>query len=219
MNEIKGNIEKIIKSINNKNISLAAVTKNSTIKDIKEAINSGVKIIGENRIQEAELKYNELKDFLREKRVEFHFIGHLQTNKVKKAVEIFDLIQSVDSLKLAEDINKRAKGINKVQRILIQVNIGEEPQKYGFKSSDLKEFLKIISSLKYLKVKGMMCITPYFEDKEKTRPYFKKMKKLFEGYKKDYNFKYLSMGMTNDYEIAIEEGSNMVRIGRGIFGK
>ncbi|MBN2421681.1 YggS family pyridoxal phosphate-dependent enzyme [Candidatus Woesearchaeota archaeon] len=214
MSLITNNLNKIFEKIQNKNVSLVTVTKTRSIDEIKEAINSGAKTIAENRVQEAAEKYARLRDFLKEKGTEFHLIGSLQTNKVKKAVEFADLIQSVDSLRLAKDINKRAGNINKIQNILIQVNIGDESQKSGCRFEETIELIKEISKLKNIEIQGLMCITPYFEDPEKTRPYFRKMKKLFDK----TNLTYLSMGMTHDYEIAIEEGSNMVRIGTGIFG-
>ncbi|MCM2325834.1 MAG: YggS family pyridoxal phosphate-dependent enzyme [Candidatus Woesearchaeota archaeon] len=235
-----------------KNIDVLAATKTRKIDEIKHIIGSGIKRIGENRIQEAEEKYCQLKDFLKENGVEFHFIGHLQKNKVKKAMQMFDVIQSIDSIGLAEEINKEAKKIDKVQEILIQVNIGEEPQKSGIKKEGLRKMLEDIFELKNIRVRGLMCIAPDFEDKEKTRPYFIEMKKLFEkskihlkqissgGFKgvlpiskkenkfssnvtsevsSDVNdFNILSMGMSEDYTIAIEEGSTMIRLGRALFG-
>ena len=131
MNSIQSNLQQIQNKIQNKNITLIAVTKTRSIEEIKKAINSGVKIIAENRVQEAFQKYYILKDFLKQNNIEFHFIGHLQRNKVKLSVQIFDLIQSVDSQKLANEINKHSLNINKIQRILLQVNIGNESQKSG----------------------------------------------------------------------------------------
>lgn len=207
---IKENIQKIISEIGS--VKLVVVTKSRTIEEIKQAIEAGAPIIAENRIQEAERKYSELKNFFKDKNVEFHFIGHLQTNKVKKAIEMFDLIQSIDSLKLAKEIDKRANQINKKQDVLIEVNIGKEPQKYGVLPENVIEFTNKIKQFENIKVKGLMCMPPFNKD---SRPYFKEMKKMFDK----LNLEILSMGMTNDYKIAIEEGSNMIRIGRGIFGE
>ena len=137
---IKVNVNKISQETNNVNI--VAVSKRKSVQLIKDAIDAGIKIIGENQIQEAQQKYNELKDYFKQNNVEFHFIGHLQTNKVKKAVLMFDLIQTVDSIKLANEINKRALKINKIQDILIQINIGNEIQKYGIKKEEIFDFLK-----------------------------------------------------------------------------
>ncbi|MBU0758661.1 MAG: YggS family pyridoxal phosphate-dependent enzyme [Nanoarchaeota archaeon] len=220
---IEENLEKIFAQINSKDVHLVAVSKRKPITDIKKAIISGIRNIGENRVQEAFDKYTELKDFLDQNKVKLHLIGHLQTNKAKKAVEIADLIHSVDSLKIANEINKKAAAIEKVQSILIQINIGKEEQKSGCKPDDLPALLKAISGLKNLKIKGLMCITPYFDDPEKTRPYFRKMRALFENIRQsdmpNVEMKYLSMGMTHDYLVAMEEGANMIRIGTGIFGE
>jgi hypothetical protein len=210
---IEGNIEKINALIDNAN--LVAVTKTRTIEEIREAINSGIKIIAENRIKEAEDKYNLLKDFLKKHNTEFHFIGHLQTNKAKKAVNMFNLIQSLDSLRLAEEIDKRAKSINKIQNVLVQVNIGKEEQKYGVMPEKTADFVNRVKQMKNIMVKGLMCMPPLLKDAENTRPYFRKMKAIFQK----QNLEILSMGMSNDYRIAVEEGSNMIRIGRAIFGK
>ena len=207
---IKTNVKKIKSEIGD--VSLVAVSKRKPVLDIKEAINSGIKIIGENKIQEAEEKYRQLKDLFEKNKVEFHFIGHLQTNKAKKAVEMFDLIQTVDSLKLAQEINKRAKQINKVQNVLIEINIGNEPQKQGINSDDVFEFIKNLKQFENINIKGLMCIHPF---RENPTPYFKKMKKLFDK----TPLKILSMGMSSDYLQAIKCGSNMVRIGNKIFGE
>ncbi len=210
---IKEKIKSILSEI--KEVKLVAVTKTRTIEEIKEAIDFGVKIIGENKIQEAERKYNFLRDYFQEKKVEFHFIGHLQTNKAKKAVEMFDLIQSIDSLKLAQGIDKRAKEINKVQNILIEVKIGKEEQKAGVLPENVFDFIESIKKLNNLKLLGLMCIPPFSEISEDSRPHFREMKGIFDKLKLEV----LSMGMTDDYRIAIEEGTNMIRIGRGIFGE
>ncbi len=193
-------------------VSLVAVSKSRNVDEIKQAITADVRIIGENRIQEAEQKYSELKNYFKDNNVEFHFIGHLQTNKVKKAIEIFDLIQTVDSLKLAKEIDKRAKLINKKQDVLIQINIGKEPQKYGVLPEETIDFVKQMRQFQNIKVKGLMCMPPFNEG---PKPYFKEMKILYDK----LNLEILSMGMSNDYKIAIEEGSNMIRIGTKIFGE
>lgn len=207
---IKTNIEKIKSEIGS--VKLVAVSKTKTVSDIKEAIVAGIKIIGENKIQEAELKYNELKLIFEKNNIEFHFIGHLQTNKVKKAVEMFDLIQTVDSLKSAKEIDKRAKEINKVQNILVQVNIGNEPQKYGILPEKALDFIKKLKQFENINVKGLMCIPPFGEN---PIAYFKKMKKIFE----DSKLEILSMGMSSDYLDAVKYESTMVRVGSKIFGK
>ncbi len=209
MNKIK-NMKKQIGQV-----LLVAVTKTRTIEEIKEVIEAGAEIIAESRIQEAEKKFIFLKEYLKEKNVEFHFIGKLQSNKIKKAVGMFDLIQSVDSLKLAQEIDKRAREIGKIQYVLIEINIGKEEQKSGILIENIPGLIKEIKKLGNLRLLGIMCVPPFSMDAEDSRPYFREMKKIFDTYK----MKILSMGMTNDYKIAIEEGSNMVRIGTGIFGE
>jgi len=194
------------------NVILLAATKGRSIEQIKEVIEAGVTIIGENYVQEAEGKFKELKG-----KVKFHFIGHLQTNKVKKAVEIFDMIQTIDSEKISVEVDKRCREINKRMPVLIEVNIGEEENKTGCMPDDVKELAEKIKNMKNLELKGIMTMAPYFEDAEKTRPYFKKTFKVFEEIRtKEVNI--LSMGMSDSYNIAIEEGANMVRIGTVIFG-
>ena len=204
-------------SRNPEKIKLVAVTKAAAIEQIKEAINAGVKIIGENKVQEAKEKYQILSAD-----IEWHLVGHLQTNKVKYAVEIFDLIHSVDSIKLAKEIDRRSLQFGKITNVLIEVNISGEKTKYGIKPEEVVPFLKEISEFPRVWIRGLMTIAPIVEDKEKARPYFRKLRELSKEIKskniKNVKMDYLSMGMTEDFEIAIEEGANMVRIGRGIFG-
>lgn len=202
---IKENITKIKNSIP-KNIVIVAVTKNRYGDDINKAISAGIKDIGENKVQEAQIKLPSIKG------VKKHFIGHLQKNKVKKAVELFDVIQSVDSLELARKIDKECSAINKKMEIMIQVNIGKELQKFGVMPEHALEFYREIRELKNIKITGLMCIAPNVHP-DNTRIYFKKMRELNNILK----LRHLSMGMSNDYKIAVEEGSNMVRIGREIF--
>jgi len=206
---IRENLEKIRKSIG-KNIEILAATKSRSTEEVEKAIDAGIKIIGENRSEGLVQRHHELKDL----DVKIHFIGHLQRNKVKDVVLIADMIQSLDSVKLAKKIDKEAAKIGKTQDVLIQINIGKEEQKYGILLEEVDEFVKKLKRMKNIKIKGFMCIAPYFTDPEKTRPYFRKMKGIFDK----YNFEILSIGMTNDYKIAVEEGSTMVRIGTGVFG-
>jgi len=223
---IKNNLEIINEKIkkaalktnrNPEEIKLVAVTKTATIEQIKEAISVGVKIIGENKVQEAKEKYQILSTD-----IEWHLVGHLQTNKVKYAIEIFDLIHSVDSIKLAKEIDKRSLQFGMITNVLVEVNVSGEETKYGIKPEEVEPFLEEISEFSRIKVRGLMTIAPIVEDKEEVRPYFRKLRKLFEKIKienmKNIRMDYLSMGMTEDFETAIEEGANMVRIGRGIFG-
>ncbi len=213
MNILK-NLDKVKNNLNLKT-KLVVVTKKCSIREINQSIFLGVTDIGENKIKEAKEKKEQITY-----PVKWHMIGHLQSNKVKEAVKIFDMIQSVDSLKLAIKIDHKCKSLNKTIAVLIQVNIGKEPQKHGIKPEEIIFFLKEISNLKNIKVLGLMAMTPFIEA-EKARPYFKEMKNLFNKVKKEkiqnIEMKYLSMGMTNDYEVAIEEGANMVRIGTAIF--
>lgn len=191
------------------NVKLVAVTKTRTIEEIKQVIDSGIKCIGENKVQEANQKF----PFLPE--VEKHMIGHLQRNKVKLAVELFDVIQSVDSVKLAKEIDKRCSAISKIMPILIEINVAMEESKQGININNAQSFIQEISQFNNIDVQGLMCMAPFIGS-EKTRPYFKKMKELFDSFG---DLKWLSMGMTNDYRLAIEEGSNMVRVGTAIFGE
>jgi len=213
---IEKNIKKIKKELP-ANITLIAATKTHSVDEIKQAIKAGIEIIGENYVQEAEKKFNELKG-----EVKFYCIGHLQANKVKKAVEIFDMIQTVDSVKIAKEIDKRCGDIGKVMPVLIEVNSGKEENKSGCMPEDVIDLIKEISSLENIKVKGLMTMAPYFEDAEKDRSYFKETKKIFDEIKKlnipNVKMEILSMGMTHSYKIAIEEGANMVRVGTKLFG-
>ena len=200
----------------NEEIILVAVTKNHGVSLMREAIDAGAKNIGENRVQEAAEKFQSLNrgEVIR------HLIGHLQTNKVKQAVKLFDLIQSVDSEHLAAALDKAAAQIGKVQDVLIQVNLAREPQKSGIPPEDLNSLIKLVDASKNLRLRGLMFIAPNFSDVEECRPLFKQMRKLFDELKTSReNFDFLSMGMTHDYKIAIEEGANVVRLGTAIFGE
>jgi len=208
---------------NPEKIRLVAVTKTVPAERIREAAASGISVIGESYIQEARNKY----DLLYGTPVSWHFIGHLQTNKAKYAVKIFDLIHSVDSVKLAQELDIQAKKINKVQNILIQINIGREETKSGINKEDIPDFIQEAARFQNISVKGLMVIPPFFDDPELVRPHFSslhilqgKIKNLLvsdpmQGVSMDE----LSMGMSGDFEAAIEEGSTLVRIGTAIFGE
>ena len=200
------------------NVVLIGVIKTIGIDKIKEAIISGLCNIGENKVQEALDKFTFLKDF----KLKWHFIGSLQTNKVKKALEIFDLIHSVDKFKLAEIIDKEAKKLSKIQDVLLQINISKEETKSGFFVEELMQILPEIAKLKNIKVKGLMAIGPNTNDDKFIRYCFSELRRLKEKINQEKYFindlNILSMGMTNDYKIAIEEGATMIRIGRAIFG-
>lgn len=217
---VQNNIQESINKRHNiisKDVLLVAVTKNHDINAMREAIDAGATVIGENRVQEAMQKHENL-----DRNVTWHLIGHLQTNKVKHAVKIFDMIESVDSIKLAEAINKEANKLDKVQKILVQVNLVKEASKTGVYLEDLDELLTAIDSMTNLKLMGLMFIAPIVENLEDVRPMFNQMYHLFTKVQKmplhHADIKYLSMGMTHDYQIAIEEGANIVRVGTAIFG-
>ncbi len=199
-------------------VELEAAAKTRTAAEIEEAIAAGVRIIGENYVQEALKAKEEVKLPAR-----WHLIGHLQKNKVKKAVQIFDMIETVDSYELAEEINKKCQKINKVMPILIEINSGKEPQKAGVMPEEAVDLIKRITKLPYVKIMGLMTMGPWLEDPEGLRPYFRLTKELFEEIKalnlSQVEMRYLSMGMSDSYKVAIEEGANLIRIGTKIFGE
>lgn len=200
-------------------VSLVSVSKTIAADKVRASIKAGVTILGENYIQEAREKINTLASYP----VSWHFIGHLQTNKAKYAVRLFDLIHTVDTHKLALALNKQAKKINKIQDILIQVSLGQESSKSGVYAQDTLKLIKTISSLENLSIKGLMTIPPFFNNPEKARSYFSALCELRNNIKKEglpnISMDELSMGMTGDFEVAIEEGATLVRIGTAIFGK
>jgi len=198
-------------------VELEAAAKGQPPEKIKEAIEAGVKIIGENYVQEALEAQKAIG-----RSVRWHFIGHLQKNKVKKAVEIFDLIETVDSLELALEIEKRAAAAGKVMPVLIEVNSGREPQKFGVWPEKVIDLACEIINLPHLRFMGLMTMGPFTGDPEEARPCFRETRLLFEELKKmnlpNCELRYLSMGMTDSYRVAIEEGANLIRIGTKIFG-
>jgi pyridoxal phosphate enzyme (YggS family) len=200
-------------------IRLVAVSKTIPKDIVREAIKEHVDILGENYIQEARDKINALSSYP----VSWHFIGHLQSNKAKYAVKLFDMIHTVDSLKLAHELNKQAKKINKIQKILIQVNIGMESTKSGVHEEDAQNLIKEISLFENLSINGLMTMPPFFNNPEKVRPYFSALRNLRDKIRneaiKNINMQELSMGMTGDFEVAIKEGATLVRIGTAIFGE
>ncbi|MCM8771398.1 MAG: YggS family pyridoxal phosphate-dependent enzyme [Candidatus Omnitrophica bacterium] len=203
-------------------ITIVAVSKGRSIEEIKEAIKAGISDIGENRIQEAVVKYNTLKMRRPEfGNISWHFVGHLQTNKVKEAVRIFDLIQSVDSQRLAAEINKQAAHIGKIQDILIEVKTSPEATKFGFMPEEVIAAIKEMNKLKNINIKGLMTIAPRVDEPEKARPYFRLLRELKDNITKALipltQPLILSMGMSDDFPIAIEEGADMLRLGRAIF--
>jgi pyridoxal phosphate enzyme (YggS family) len=199
-------------------IVLVCVTKEAGVKEASEAIQAGATDIGENRVQDAVAKYEALD---RRDGIRWHLIGHLQTNKVKKALRIFDMIHSVDSLRLAEEIQKEAEKISKMQSILIEVNVSGEAAKYGVSPESLEDLIKSIRGMKNLMLLGLMTMAPYSGNPEDARPHFRRLRELRDSLS-SYNcdnieMKHLSMGMSGDFEVAIEEGADIVRIGSAIF--
>jgi pyridoxal phosphate enzyme (YggS family) len=225
MKNICENIEFIKNTINSvKNasvdIELVAVTKTFSHQYVLEALNCGIKHIGESKIKEALPKFEQLGLSL--DGVMKHFIGHLQSNKAKKAVENFDLIHSLDSVSLAGDISRHASNRGKLQNCLIEVKVSKEITKTGVNPNDVEDFYKQCLSVSNILIKGLMFIAPYSVNPEDSRPYFKQVYNLFEKIRKSSGsskFDILSMGMSDDYKVAVEEGATMVRIGSAIFGK
>ncbi|MBT3311905.1 MAG: YggS family pyridoxal phosphate-dependent enzyme [Desulfobacterales bacterium] len=204
---------------NPEEIKVVAVSKTMPIEKVKEAINAGAVIFGENYIQESREKITELSAYP----VSWHFIGHLQSNKAKYAVKYFDVIHTVDSLKLAAIINREAVKIGKVQDILIQVNTGMESSKSGTLSDETLDLVKKISVFTNLRIDGLMTIPPLYNEPERVAPYFSMLRELRDSIKSEnisnVYMDELSMGMTGDFEVAIKEGATIVRIGTAIFGK
>ncbi|MDR1417565.1 MAG: YggS family pyridoxal phosphate-dependent enzyme [Endomicrobium sp.] len=201
-------------------VDLVVVTKTFAYSFVLEALKCGIKHIGESKVQEALAKFEQIGHTL--VGTTKHFIGHLQSNKAKKVVEVFDLIHSLDSTKLAYDINRHAKSINKIQDCLIEVKFSKETSKKGVSPGFAIDFYKECKNLSNINIKGLMLIVPYSDSPSDSRSYFKQAYNLFKYIQEsfaDNNFKILSMGMSNDYKIAIEEGSTMVRIGAAIFGE
>lgn len=214
---IKENILKILGELP-EGVELEAACKARMPEEIMEAIDAGVTIIGENYVQEAEKAFSAIG-----KKARWHFIGHLQKNKVKKAVRIFDMIETVDSFDLAEELDKACAAIGKIMPVLIEINSGREDQKFGVLPEKAEELIIRLSSAGHIKVMGLMTIGSLAGKPEDARPYFKDTKKVFEEIKQKnipgVEMKYLSMGMSHSYKIAIEEGANIIRIGTKIFGQ
>ena len=201
-------------------IKLVAVSKKIDLELIIEAVKAGATILGENRIQEAKDKITNYELRITNYKPEWHLIGNLQKNKARHAVQLFDLIHSVNDIALAEELNRQAEKINKIQKVLLQVKLSDEETKHGILEENLMELIEKVSGMNNLKLEGFMTMPPFFEDIENTRPYYRKLKELSgEAIKNGYPINELSMGMSNDFPVAIEEGSTMVRVGTAIFGK
>jgi pyridoxal phosphate enzyme (YggS family) len=199
-------------------VTVVAVTKTVAAGRIREAIEAGVEVVGENRIQEAQAKIKEIG-----KGVEWHLIGHLQTNKAGLAVALFDLIHSVDSLRLAEALNREAEKRSKRVPLLLQVNISGEESKFGVAEDEVLDLMRSISGMEHLEVLGLMTIPPYSDDPEKGRSIYKRLREIREEMAVESlprcRMRHLSMGMSHDYEVAVEEGATLVRIGTFLFGE
>lgn len=206
------------KSSFGQSVELIAVSKTKPIELLQEAYDQGIRAFGENKVQEMMDKFQVMP-----KDIEWHMIGHLQRNKVKYIIPFVSLIHSVDSQRLADEIERQAEKIHREINILIEVNMGREESKFGLLEEEVLPFLKQVENYRFVKIKGLMTSAPYVEDSEQNREIFHKMKQLSVDIEAEnidnVSMEWLSMGMSNDYQVAIEEGSNMVRIGTGIFGK
>ena len=213
---IRENIRSVLQGLP-PHVILVAAAKSRTPGEVLEAVEAGVPVVGENYVQEAAAAQAVVG-----RGVKWHFIGHLQTNKVKKAVEVFDLIETVDSLKLGREINKHSGGLGKTMPILIEINSGREPQKSGILPEDAEALVRELSRLPNLKVEGLMTMGPETGDPEESRPYFRLTKEIFDRFRglsiRGVAMTWLSMGMSHSYRVAIEEGANMVRLGTLLFG-
>ena len=220
LKEVEERIQKACDKVgrNRSEVTLIAVSKTKPIEMIEEVVEEGVYDFGENKVQEICSKYDVV-----DKRAKWHLIGHLQRNKVKQVIDKVTLIHSVDSLRLAKQINEEAEKLGRVVPILIQVNIAKEDTKFGIEEEELNQIIEDIRVLPNIKIKGLMTIAPFTKNAEENRIYFRKLRKLLIDIKTknidNIDMDILSMGMTGDYEVAIEEGATMVRVGTGIFGE
>jgi pyridoxal phosphate enzyme (YggS family) len=217
MSHITENVKRILAGLPDA-VELVAAAKTRSPREVMEAVAAGVKIIGENYVQEAEAARTAIGD-----RAQWHFIGHLQKNKVRKAVELFDMIETVDSAELAALINRRAEQAGKLMPVLIEVNSGREPQKSGVLPEETEQLVRGIAGYEHIRVAGLMTMGPAEGDPENSRPFFRETKRVFDHLRHlglpGVEMKYLSMGMTNSYRVAIEEGASIVRLGSLIFGE
>ncbi|MCD6130272.1 MAG: YggS family pyridoxal phosphate-dependent enzyme [Deltaproteobacteria bacterium] len=218
---IRENVKKLLEEIP-QGVELEAAAKTRTAEEVLEAVKAGIKIVGENYMRDVKKVYPVIG-----KKAKWHFIGTPETQKhdllKRKNLEIFDMIETINSVEIAEEIDKRCKSINKIMPVLIEVNSGREPQKSGVMPEDVESLIRKVAQLKNMKIMGLMTMGPRFGNPEDSRPYFIGTKKIFDKIERlnipNVEMKYLSMGMTNSYQIAIEEGANIVRIGTKIFGE
>lgn len=214
---IKENVKRLLGELPS-GVTLVAAAKTRTPEQVLQAVDAGIEIIGENYVQEAQAAFTIIGS-----KAKWHMIGHLQRNKVKQAVEIFDAIETVDSLRLASEIDKRCAQIGRTMPVFIEINSGREPQKAGVFPEDTEDLLRELASFEHVTAEGLMTMGPRLGDPEEARPYFKETKRLFDRMKglllANVEMRHLSMGMSNSYLVAIEEGATMVRIGTGVFGE
>jgi len=214
--DITNNVKAILESLPD-HVELEAAAKTRSANDVRAAIQGGVQIIGYNYVQEAERIKAEVTDD-----VKWHMIGHLQKNKVKKAVPLFDMIETIDSVKLAKEVNKRCAAIDKIMPVLIEINSGREEQKAGIFPEETENLVRAINTHSHIHVQGLMTMGPFLDDPEELRPFFRETKELFDKLAAEkiehVDMHILSMGMSDSYKIAIEEGANLVRLGTVLFG-
>lgn len=224
--ELKENLERVLEKVEKaciragrkrEEIKILGASKKQDPQKIRLLYQLGLKIFGENYVQEAERKQSLLSDL----DIEWHFIGRLQRNKVKRALQIFHVIETLDRVELASEIEKRLKETKEKYPLFIEINIGEEATKGGIKPEELYKFAETLLEFKHLEIKGLMCLPPYFERVDRVRPYFIKMREFFEKLKPLFGepFRELSMGTSHDFEVAIEEGATLIRLGTLLFGK
>lgn len=214
---IRENVARILRELP-EGVTLVGAAKTRTPEEMLEAVDAGLTILGHNYVQEAERAFEEIGG-----KVKWHMIGHLQSNKAKKAVRIFDMIETVDTMKLARAIDKACANFGKTMPVLIEINSGEETQKAGVLPGEALSLIEEMAGLDHVEIKGLMTMGPFTGDPEAARPYFKTTRRLFDKVSragiKGAEMKYLSMGMSNSYRVAIEEGANMIRIGTNLFGE
>ena len=227
-NEIERNLQSVKERITRaarsvgrspEDVTLVAVTKTFPVETISRAVAAGLWQFGENRVQEAEPKITSLRGT---SKIEWHLVGHLQSNKARRAAELFDVIHSLDSIKLAQKLSLAAQDFRKTIPVLVQVDLGQEETKFGAEPSQAREIVAAVSALAGLRLDGLMTIPPLFEDPEQTRRYFAELRDLRDSLESEQpgclGQKHLSMGMSHDFEIAIQEGATLIRIGTAIFG-
>lgn len=208
MTDVTANVARLRAELGDR-VTIVAVTKTVPPDRITEALAAGITVFGENRVQEAKAKIPQVPG-----RARWHMIGHLQTNKVRDAVMLFEMIQSVDSVRVAREIEKWADRLGRTMPVLLEVNVAGERSKFGFRPEELPAAMRELESLRRVEVRGLMTVPPFCEDAEKVRPYFRRLRQLRD----ELGLAELSMGMSHDYRVAVEEGATMVRIGTAIFG-